>query len=157
MAEVSVRPVEPGDVDTLCEFLEDPETKRWWGMPTPEEDREEVSQGFAIEVDGELAGWVNADEETTPDYQCVGLDIMLGPQFMGKGYGPRALRAVIDIYVEKGHHRFMIDPNAANERAIRAYEKVGFKPVGIMREADRSPEGVRTDALLMDLLVKELE
>nr|MBA2504469.1 GNAT family N-acetyltransferase [Thermoleophilaceae bacterium] len=131
--DVAIRPVEPGDVDTLCEFLEDPETKAWWGTPTPEEDREEVSTGFAILVDAELAGWIGVDEETTPDYQSVGLDIMLGPGLCNRGVGPRALRLAIDQYVEKGHHRFTIDPSAANTRAIRAYEKVGFKPVGIMR------------------------
>ena len=28
---------------------------------------------------------------------------------------------------ERGHHRLTIDPAAANERAIRAYEKAGFR------------------------------
>jgi aminoglycoside 6'-N-acetyltransferase len=45
-----------------------------------------------------------------------------------------------------------IDPSAANERAIRAYGAVGFRPVGIMRRYERGPDGEFHDGLLMDLL-----
>jgi len=155
--QVELRPVEPGDVDALAAMLEDPEVKQWWGVPTPEEDREEVSIGFAILVDGGLAGWIGYEEETTPDYQSVGFDINVAAELRERGVGSRALRLAIDHFRAEGHHRFTIDPNAANERAIRCYEKVGFKPVGIMRQADRMPDGTRTDALLMDLLASELE
>lgn len=40
--------------------------------------------------------------------------------------------------------------------AIRAYTKVGFRPVGIMRRYWRDPEGVWQDGLLLDLLAEEL-
>ena len=36
----------------------------------------------------------------------------------------------------------MIDPAAANERAIRAYAKVGFKPAGVLRRSWRGPDGI---------------
>jgi ribosomal protein S18 acetylase RimI-like enzyme len=41
---------------------------------------------------------------------------------------------------------------AVNAAAIRAYEKVGFRTVGVMREYWRSPDGSWRDGLLMDLL-----
>ena len=50
----------------------------------------------------------------------------------------------------------MIDPAAANERAIRAYAKVGFKPAGVLRRSWRGPDGTWEDQLLMDLLADEL-
>jgi len=50
-----------------------------------------------------------------------------------------------------------IDPAAANERAIRAYEKVGFKPVGVMREYERGISRQFHDGLLMDMLAGELQ
>ena len=34
-----------------------------------------------------------------------------------------------------------IDPAAANSRAIRCYGKVGFRPVGLMRQYERGPDG----------------
>ena len=45
-----------------------------------------------------------------------------------------------------------IDPAAHNEAAIRAYERVGFVPVGIMRRYERGPDGTWHDGLLMDML-----
>lgn len=35
------------------------------------------------------------------------------------------------LFDERGHHRLVIDPAAANTRAIRAYERGGFsRPLG---------------------------
>jgi aminoglycoside 6'-N-acetyltransferase len=82
---------------------------------------------------------------------------MLDPAHHGRGYGPEVLRAVIDHFIAKGHHRFTIDPTATNARAIRAYEKVGFKSIGIAREYDELTPGKRSDALLMDLIARDLE
>jgi aminoglycoside 6'-N-acetyltransferase len=57
---------------------------------------------------------------------------------------------------ERGHHRFTIDPSAQNDRAIKASERVGFKPVGLLRRYERGPDGSFHDGLLMDLLIEEL-
>jgi aminoglycoside 6'-N-acetyltransferase len=64
------------------------------------------------------------------------------------------VRYLID---ERGHHRLTIDPAADNAEAIRAYEKVGFRPVGVLREYWRAPGGAWRDGLLMDLLASELD
>ena len=50
----------------------------------------------------------------------------------------------------------MIDPAADNVAAIRSYEKVGFRPVGVMRRYERGPDGQWHDGLLMDLLAEDL-
>jgi aminoglycoside 6'-N-acetyltransferase len=55
-----------------------------------------------------------------------------------------------------GHHRLTIDPAADNPAAIRAYTKVGFRPVGVQRRAERGADGTWHDSLLMDLLAEEL-
>jgi aminoglycoside 6'-N-acetyltransferase len=60
------------------------------------------------------------------------------------------------MFEERGHHRATIDPAIENERAIRSYERVGFKRVGVMRKAERAPDGRWRDALVMDLLAEEL-
>ena len=56
----------------------------------------------------------------------------------------------------RGHHRLTIDPAADNLRAIRTYEKVGFKPVGVLRQYERGVDGKYHDGLLMDMLAGEL-
>jgi aminoglycoside 6'-N-acetyltransferase len=50
----------------------------------------------------------------------------------------------------------VIDPAADNLPAIRAYEKVGFQRVGIMRAYERGADGTFHDCLLMDLLADDL-
>ena len=75
----------------------------------------------------------------------------------GRGVGPEAIRLAARWLIdERGHHRITIDPAAANARAIRAYEKVGFRRVGVLREYERGPDGTWRDGLLMDLLAAEL-
>lgn len=74
-----------------------------------------------------------------------------------RGIGTEAVRSVVRRLIdERGHHRITIDPAAENAAAIRASEKVGFRPVGVMRayERDVSGEGWH-DGLLMELLAGE--
>jgi len=52
--------------------------------------------------------------------------------------------------------RLIIDPAAHNANAIKAYQRIGFKPVGVMRRYERGPDGTWHDGLLMDLLAEEL-
>jgi len=57
---------------------------------------------------------------------------------------------------ERGHHRLTIDPALANERAVRVYERVGFRRVGVMRNYERGADGTWHDGLLLDLLRGDL-
>ena len=158
---VTLRPLADRDVETLAKAAEHPSIRRWWGFTNdPESLREGFwndGTGLAVEADGQLAGWIAFNEENEPDYRHAALDITMLPPFQGRGLGPEALRTVIRWLIdERGHHRFTIDPSLANERAIRAYKAVGFKPVGVMRRYDRNPDGEWEDALLLDLLAEEL-
>jgi len=157
---VTLRPITEADLGPLAAIIREPGVARWWGeSDEPERLRDNLrmdGDAFVIEADGELAGWLGFVEETEPEYRSVGIDISLSERFQGKGLGPDALRTVIRWFAdERGHHRFTIDPNAANERAIRAYAAVGFKPIGITRRSELV-DGEWTDGLFMDLLIEEL-
>jgi hypothetical protein len=67
----------------------------------------------------------------------------------------RSYHQCLATSAEISHHRLTIDPAADNAGAIRAYEKVGFRRVGIMRKYERGPDGIWRDGLLMDLLEEE--
>jgi aminoglycoside 6'-N-acetyltransferase len=158
---LTLRPLTEDDVGRLIEIVAAPGVREWWGTPDPpEREREGLRNdgaAFAVEVDGELAGWLGFNEESEPDYRHASLDIALAPPYQDDGLGPEALRTAISwLAEERGHHRFTIDPALENERAIRAYSKVGFRPVGIMRSAERFADGRWHDSLLMDLLAAEL-
>ena len=112
---------------------------------------------FVIEVGGERAGWLGIGEDDDPNYHSAGMDVVLAGPFQGRGLGPEALRlAARWLIEERGHHRLTIDPAAANERAIRAYAAIGFKPVGVLRRYERLAGDEWRDGLLMDLLAEEL-
>jgi aminoglycoside 6'-N-acetyltransferase len=157
MAErLELRPARAEDAEPLVAILREPAVAKWWGPIDVPQLREELDGGFVVEVDGTLAGLLLAEENTDPMYRQVGLDISLGGAWQGRGLGREALRAAIRHFAERGHHRFTIDPTVANERAIRCYAAVGFKPVGVLRSYERAPDGSWRDNLLMDLLVDEL-
>jgi aminoglycoside 6'-N-acetyltransferase len=96
-------------------------------------------------------------EENEPEYRHAGMDISLTTARHGQGLGAETLRVLArHLFDVRGHHRLTIDPAAANERAIRSYESIGFRRIGIMRSYERSPDGTWHDGLLMDLLAGEL-
>ncbi|OGO56521.1 MAG: GNAT family N-acetyltransferase [Chloroflexi bacterium RBG_16_70_13] len=160
---VGLRPVEVDDHAVLAAILAEPEVARWW-VHGPLEDAvaelfevDESSAILAIEVDGEGAGMLQFSEETEPDYRHAGIDLFVGARWQGQGIGPEAIRLIAGyLFDARGHHRITIDPAAANARAIRAYEKVGFRRVGVMRRYERGADGTWHDGLLMDLLRGEL-
>ena len=158
---LTLTPLGEDDLDRLVVLFADASVRRWWGtVEGPEELRDDLRHdgtAYAIHVDGAVAGWLGISEETTPDYRHVALDIGLGPGFQDRRLGSEALRTVIRWLIgERGHHRFTIDPAVANQRAIRAYSAVGFRPVGVLRRYERGPDGTWEDGLLMDLLAEEL-
>jgi len=159
---VTLRRLEGRDKPRLVEILEEPEVARWFGMSPADEAADEFISdpevtGFAIEVDGSVVGAIGFYEEETPDYRHAGMDLFLATDSQNRGLGTEALRLVARyLFDERGHHRLIIDPAATNARAIKAYEKVGFKPVGVMRLYERGPDGAFHDGLLMDLLRDEL-
>jgi len=151
--------VQADDAQALTDILVQPEVARWWGHNDIESVREELraQPSFAIVIGGAVAGWLHVHEETEPDYPSVAFDIVLAPALQGRGYGQEALRVAIRHFIARGHHRFSIDPSETNERAIRCYSAVGFKPVGILRAYERAPDGTWRDGLLMDLLAAEFD
>lgn len=66
------------------------------------------------------------------------------------------MRLLVDCLIhERGHHRITIDPAVANTRAVRCYESVGFRPVGMLRQYERDPSGTAHDGLLMERLADD--
>lgn len=158
---VTLRAVEEADRPRLVAILGEPSVARWWGSQSPEEAVDDLfapnEAVFAIEVDGAVVGAIWVSEEEEPDYRHAGIDLFLDAAHQDQGLGPEAIRLTARYLFEvRGHHRLTIDPAAANVRAVRAYERVGFRRVGIMREYERGHDGTWHDGLLMDLLADDL-
>ena len=160
---VVLRPLAEEDVARLVELGADPEVARWWPGLTPEHvgekarGEDEGVVAFAILDEGEVAGMIQFYEEDDAEYRHAGMDLFLGVPFQDRGLGSDAVRTLArHLLEERAHHRLVIDPAAHNERAIRCYEKVGFRRVGVMREYWLDPDGVWRDGVLLDLLAGEL-
>jgi aminoglycoside 6'-N-acetyltransferase len=162
-SRVTIRPGERDDVAPMRAVLAEESVARWWGEPEPAEDVAAKLRGdndsvlLAVEFGGKLAGGIQYHEEQDPMYRHAGIDIFLGHSYQGRGVGPEAIGLLARFLFERrGHHRITIDPAAANQQAIRCYQKVGFQAVGVMRQYERGNDGQFHDGLLMDLLRDEL-
>jgi aminoglycoside 6'-N-acetyltransferase len=160
---VVLRPARADDRDRLRAILAEPSVAHWWGPGSPDDAVDEWlgpdpdTVVFAIELDGAVVGSIQFTEEPDPDYRHANVDLFFDTAYQGRGLGSDAIRTIArHLFDDRGHHRLTIDPSAANERAIHAYERVGFRPVGRMRAYERGRDGTFHDGLLMDLLRDEL-
>jgi aminoglycoside 6'-N-acetyltransferase len=157
--DLVLRRLAVGDEQELLRIHRTPEVVRWWEEPEegfPWSDEPEATR-LTIEVDGEVAGLIQFYEETEPRYRHAAVDLFLDPRLHGSGLGTEAVRRIVRHLIdERGHHRITIDPSTSNAAAIRAYEKAGFRPVGVMRRYERDVGGDGWhDGLLMELLAGE--
>jgi RimJ/RimL family protein N-acetyltransferase len=153
--DLDLRPLAADDQAELLRIHRTPEVLRWWDEPAEGFPWDEPSSTrWTIEVDGAVAGMIQFSEEPEPKYRHASIDLFLDPALHGRGLGSEAVRRVVRHLIdERGHHRITIDPAAANTAAIRAYEKVGFRRVGVMRRYERDVGGDGWhDGLLMELL-----
>ena len=91
-----------------------------------------------------------------PVDRCAMVGIFIGEgDSRGKGYGQEAMRLLLDFSFNLLNlHNIMLGVFAFNERAIHAYQRLGFHEIGRRREA-RWIGGKAYDVIFMDLLEEE--
>ncbi len=167
-SRIILRAVHESDLARLLEILREPDVARHWSQPDDDFDRSELLSGddadgaecistFVISLNNKIIGWIAGWEKLHRDYRHAGIDLFVSTQYQRRGFGTEAIALVCRfLFEERGHHRITIDPAADNVQAIRAYEKVGFKRVGIMRQYERGADGSFHDGMLLDLLPEDL-
>jgi aminoglycoside 6'-N-acetyltransferase len=156
---VVLRPGMPEDVPRLASILSEPDVILRWGLFTEQEVAKQFvdDKAFVVEQSGEVIGAIQFDEEEDPKYRHASIDIFLTTPRQHQGFGSEAIRTLARYLIqERGHHRLTIDPSIDNETAIRAYRRVGFREVGVMRQYERGSDGTWHAGLLMELLAGEL-
>lgn len=154
----SFRPILRNDTSLLREWLSTPHFQEWWGDVDEEIELffDDGVTPFIFQVDDENVGiiqyWDVASTrrypELTPierDYiatlkdEDIGIDISIGETSkLNCGIGPLALRAFIRNIVPKTEGDIIIDPDSRNLRAIRAYEKAGFRKMNAFQNGDEA-------------------
>lgn len=156
-AGLRLRPLARGDEEALRRIHAAPEVVRWWDEPAEgfPWDEPEATR-LTILVGGAIAGLIQYWEEDEPKYRHAEVDLFLDPELHGRGLGTTAVAEVVRHLVQdRGHHRVTIDPAVTNAAAIRAYQKAGFEPVGVLRRSERDADGSGWhDTLLMELVAE---
>jgi aminoglycoside 6'-N-acetyltransferase len=125
----------------LRNWLMTPEVVRWWGNPAEqyailEEDLGNPlmvmrivafdAQPFAYLQDYAVDVWPQPHFADLPE-GARGIDAFIGmPEMIGQGHGAAFLRQRAAQLIAAGASCVVIDPDAANLRARRAYAKAGF-------------------------------
>jgi aminoglycoside 6'-N-acetyltransferase len=164
-ARTALRAVDDEDLPDLSRIRSSAPVARWWQARTPEQLADEEADAardgephWTVWLDGERIGFIQAYEKADPDYRHAGIDLYLDPSRHNRHIGREiTARVARHLFDDVGHHRVIIDPASHNHAAIRCYEAVGFRRVGVMRRCwfDHF-EGRWADGLLMDLLVDDL-
>jgi len=130
-------PIAPADYPLLLDWLQREHVKAWWndGDDTLEKvarhyGRQQPGKARLIIVEADQAGArpIGLIQYELYGESCAGIDMFIGEiDRAGRGAGTRALRAFIDMLIERHDpRRITIDPAPDNARAIRCYEKAGF-------------------------------
>lgn len=162
-------PMDPEDAPRYTEWLNQPELAillqivvKPISITSEKEMLEKISRDpyqFAVvdlATDELLGGCGLKDVDLVNRTALMG--VFLGnPKSWGKGYGEEATRLLVDFafsYVNL--NSIMLEVFDFNPRAIRCYEKVGFKHVGRRRYA-KLLGGKCYDEVLMDILAEEFD
>ncbi|WP_107982903.1 GNAT family N-acetyltransferase [Rhodococcus sp. OK519] len=155
---VVLTPVRTVHHPRLREIHRSPAVRRWWNDPADDwPSPEPGTVAYAVLLDGSVVGFAQWYQEPDPQFRHAGVDLFLDNAVHGRGLGTEVVRTLCTHLVDNlGFHRIVIDPEAANSRAIACYRKVGFQEVGVMREYSKDADGVWRDGLMMDLLARDL-
>ena len=91
---------------------------------------------FAIYYDEMPIGFMMLDEDL--EERCLIIwRIMFPTEHQNKGYGSEAIRKIIQLARDSGKYEFLlIDCAPENKIAKHVYEKLGFKPTGIVNHGE---------------------
>jgi RimJ/RimL family protein N-acetyltransferase len=128
-ADLLLRPVEPGDLDTFFEHQRDPESNRMAAFPARDRTAfdahwqrilaDETLIVRTIVWNGEIAG--NMLSWPRSDQRLVGY--WIGREYWGRGIATRALATFLDEVTARPLHAHVATSNLGS---IRVLEKCGF-------------------------------
>ena len=165
---IYLRPIESEDVDSFILWLNDEEVRQYLARISPlnrirekgfvenlYKDDREIVLGIVLKENDQLIGSTGLHGISIP-YRHASLGIFIGDKgCWSKGYGTEALRLMLKHgFDQLNLHRVYLTVLSYNARAIRSYEKVGFKREGVLRE-HMYRDGKYHDVYYMGILKNE--
>ena len=154
---IEFRPLDEADLPALAEWRARPHVAEWFGAPDSVADlRGEFIgahetpphvRGFLFLTDGRPAGFIQsyvayeAGDNWWPDERdpgARGIDQFLADEdALGRGLGTAMVRAFLErLFRDLAVTKVQTDPDPANARAIRCYEKAGFERMRVVQTPD---------------------
>ncbi len=147
-ANIYLRPVEKEDMDLIYRALQNPEIRRLTGAkniatkPQLEQyferinsDNNRVDFTICLKENNEVIGDIALMNISQSNRSAVTRIAISKEAYFGKGYGTEAMKLMLDYaFGVLNLHRVQLDVYSYNERAIKSYEKVGFKVEGRIRD-----------------------
>ncbi|MEH7252444.1 GNAT family protein [Neobacillus niacini] len=165
---VFLRPYHEEDLDFLYQSLYIHETRKLTGLKKVY-SKEYMAEYFSkISIDESRIFLVIVDQATNEligDVELSYIDLLSrtsyiriqisNDHYLSKGYGTEAMKLLLDYgFGVYNLHRIELEVYSFNSRAIRAYEKLGFKQEGIKRESMYYNHEYH-DTIIMGLLKSE--
>lgn len=163
--KIHFEPFHERHLSIFVAWLKAPHVKQFW---TESEDEYELRNKFLVQLgqrgvkpqimllDGMAIGYIQSYQACQvgggwwPDADpgIFGIDQFIGdPALIGKGVGTEIIAKFVEILSQDDRVKEIVaDPDPSNSRAIKAYQKVGFIPSGVIT----TPNG---QAMLMRLIV----
>ena len=172
--EISLRLLNEQDKNLLLKWLTDERVLNFWEGKSAVFDLDRITEGFygeenvevirtIIEYQGQAIGYLQMyklDNEALEEYSyqsinkvIYGVDQFIGePEYWNKGIGTKFMKLVLQYLTNsKGAEIVILDPHADNPRAIRCYEKVGFKKIKFLPKHELH-DGEMVDCYLMEYI-----
>ncbi|MEZ5538211.1 MAG: GNAT family N-acetyltransferase [Thiolinea sp.] len=144
MADIVLRPATPDDLGLLRYWDEQPHVKAAigsdesdWQWESELQRSPEWREFLIAELSGRPIGFIQIIDPLLEDAHYWGevepnlraLDIWIGePDALGKGYGTQMMQMAFGrCFSDPAVTAILIDPLASNKRALRFYERLGFK------------------------------
>jgi|SRR5215208_96452 len=148
--EYVFRAMTAADLPLIQRWLQLPHVLEWWGeaheqyaLVSADLDEPAMDQ-FIFSAMGNPLGYLQCYDLTVwntgfgrQPHGTRGIDLFIGePNMIGRGHGSALIRCFADDLFREGVPRILTDPDPANRRAIRAYEKAGFQKDHLIETPD---------------------
>lgn len=140
--DYAFRPVLAADLPLIARWLTQPHVARWWSDPDDEIAKlrnnlaERGFEALIMLLNGRPVGYLQVYDASPGGAGALagqppgtrGLDLFIGEQeALGKGHGPAFVRLIAErCLMQRSVIRVIADPDPANLRSIRCFEKAGF-------------------------------
>ena len=150
-APYQFRPMSAADLPMVRRWLETPHVAQWWHDPDAQftlvsEDLDHPAMDqFVVTADDRPFAYLQCYDPTAwsdnglgrHPHGTRGIDQFIGePDMIDRGHGSALIRSFVDELLKTGTPRVVTDPDPANTRAVRAYEKAGFQKIRLVDTPD---------------------